>query len=110
MRHLLLHLSPSADVELSTHVLPCVRRKIVQVFLHFTFLAVFEHRPTFSENYQDDISCAVCRQTSQFPRGVLSKLPRNHVVVDMLEKCGVKDCLMSQKQVHKLLTDVSDDI
>merc|ERR1711917_200766 len=58
-------------------------------------------------NYQDDIDCPVCRSKVQFPRGVLSKLPKNHLLLDLMESVGLKDRCLNQKQIHTILTDVS---
>merc|ERR1711917_86731 len=56
-------------------------------------------------NYQDDIDCPVCRSKVQFPRGVLSKLPKNHLLLDLMESVGLKDRCLNQKQIHTILTD-----
>ena len=61
----------------------------------------------FSSNYQDSIDCPICRSKVQFPRGVLSKLPKNHLLLDLMESVGLKDRLLNQKQIHTILTDVS---
>ena len=61
----------------------------------------------FRSNYQDDIDCPVCRSKVQFPRGVLSKLPKNHLLMDLMESVGLKDRCLNQKQIHTILTDVS---
>ena len=60
------------------------------------------------ENYQDSLACALCMQLVTFPRGVITKLPKNHVILELLEKSGYKNGLiLNQKQIHQILTDVS---
>jgi hypothetical protein len=58
------------------------------------------------ENYQDSLACALCMQLVTFPRGVITKLPKNHVILELLEKSGYKNGLiLNQKQIHQILTD-----
>jgi len=56
-------------------------------------------------NYQDSIDCPVCRFKIEFPRGVLSKLPKNYLVLELMETVGLKDRVLNQEQIDVILTD-----
>ena len=70
-------------------------------------IQLLQLKRTLSEDYQDAIDCAVCRQKTKFPGGVVTKLPKNMTIISLLEKCGKKKFTLTQKRIQTLLTDVS---
>ena len=61
----------------------------------------------FSSNYQTSIDCPTCQSKTQFPFGMVSKLPKNIVLLDLMETVGIKDRSLDQKQILDILTEVS---
>ena len=108
MQDMLLGVYSSAGFALCPYVLFTMHCQIMQVSNDYRMIIIIMMtKMIFRSNYQDDIDCPVCRSKVQFPRGVLSKLPKNHLLMDLMESVGLKDRCLNQKQIHTILTDVS---
>ena len=66
-----------------------------------------KHLHIFSSNYQASIDCPTCQSKTQFPFGMVSKLPKNIVLLDLMEAVGITDRSLDQKQILDILTEVS---
>ena len=56
-----------------------------------------------TEERQESISCPLCRQITFFPSGLLSKIPKNLMIIQMMAASGLEDRNLSNEDITKIL-------